>query len=408
MKVESYLAFKHLLHRRKGTWAWVISLMTTGSVALGVAALVTTLSVMTGFREDIQTKILGVQPHVILFPWGRSLDPQDPALQTTLNHQKEVLVWSPYVNGQLLIGHESQNSGAIVKGIDTDQELKVVNVKDRLILGQWKDLEIHAHNSSIILGRELARTLGVTVGDQVWAIAPADLANSMTAIPKMRQFSVRGILQTGYYEWDTSLVYMGLPEAQKLFGLGSGVSAIGVKVNNIDKAEEVAKELQKTLQGKALATSWLAMNRNLFSALKTEKRMMFIILILVTIVASFMIVSNLLLTVTQRTREIGILKAMGADSRRIHKIFLIEGVLMGGIGTLTGLGLGLALSELIATTRLISLPADVYYIDKLPVKIAGPDLIMVALAAGTITLLAALYPAHRASRLDPLEAIRFG
>ena len=409
MNVETYLALTHLVSRRKGAWAWVVSLMTTASVALGVAALVITLAVMTGFREDIQSKILGVQPHIILTPWGNSLNAQDPRFENTLKGDKEVLAWSPFISGQLLIGFQGQNSGAIVKGIDPQKELSVVDLKSRLIKGNWDDLARSvAGKPAVFLGSELARSLGVRVGDEIWGVAPGDLANSLGGVPRVRRFGVRGILETGYYEWDTSLAVMDLGQARTLFGV-SGASGIGVRIRDLDDAEKVAQRLRVSLGGAALATSWLAMNRNLFSALALEKKVMFIILILVTLVASFMIVSNLLLNVTQRVKEIGILRAMGATSGVIHKTFMIEGVLMGATGTGLGLIVGLFISKLIAVTKLISLPSDVYYIDKLPAKVVlWPDVCLIALAAGTITFLATLYPAHRAAKLDPLEAIRFG
>lgn len=409
MNIETYLATKHLFSRHKGAWAWIVSLMTTGSVALGVAALVITLAVMTGFREDIQTKILGIQPHVVLLPWGRSLNPRDPKIMKALEHERDVVAWSPYINGQLLIGHQGQNSGAAVKGIDPEREPSVADLRGRLIEGHWEDLNKRLHDKpSIILGRELARNLGVHIGDVVWGVSPGDLARSLGGVPRVRQFSIGGILESGLYDYDTTLVYMNLPQAQELLGIAPEVSGIGIKIRRFDKADEVSRRLQTSIGGGVWATSWLALNKNLFSALALEKRMMFLILILVTLVSSFMIVSNLLLTVSQRVKEIGILRAMGAPPACIHKIFLIEGMLMGGTGTAAGLGVGVVLSQMLNKTKFISLPADVYYIDKLPAKVAWPDILAIALAAGTITLLATLYPARRAARLDPLEAIRFG
>jgi lipoprotein-releasing system permease protein len=260
----------------------------------------------------------------------------------------------------------------------------------------------------IFIGQELARNIGARIGDNVWAITPGSIGISAFSIPKAHLFRVEGYLQTGLYEYDAAMALIGMKQAQALFGMKADVSEIGVRLKNIDDAEAMAKQLQLELNGRYWVRSWLALNKNLFSALKLEKAVMFIILTLVTLVSSFMIVSNLLLIITQKVREIGILRAMGADAGLIHRTFLLKGFLMGAIGTLVGLILGVGISILLAKTNLIKLPADVYYIDKLPIRLDPMDILMVVTAAVGIVLVATLFPARKAAKLDPIEAIRYG
>jgi lipoprotein-releasing system permease protein len=410
MAAELYLARRYLFNHRPGAWGWLIGWMATGSVALGVAALIVTLAVMTGFRQDIRDKILGVQPHVIVSAFNGRLDPADPALPRALDNQPDILAWSPYVSGQVLIGRGQQSSGAMVKGVDPKLEPKIANLNAKIVSGDWSALAATEGEGRprIILGQELARNLGARLGDTVWLITPGSIGVSALSIPKAHLFIVSGIVQSGLYDYDSTLAYVAIPPAQKLFGMENAVSGIGVRVRDAEDSDRVSREVAMRFEGKYWVRSWLSLNRNLFSALKLEKTVMFIILTMVTLVASVMIVSNLLLSITQKVREIGILRAMGATGASVRHVFLLQGALMGVVGTLIGTSIGIALSVLLERTQLIKLPADVYYIDRLPVRIEAADVGMVVFAACFIVLAATLYPAHRATQVDPLEAIRYG
>ncbi len=411
MPAELYLARRYLFNHRPGAWGWLIGWMATGSVALGVAALIVTLAVMTGFREDIRQKILGVQPHVILSAFDGRLDATRPKIAEILNATPEILAWSPYVSGQVLIGRGAQSSGAMVKGIDPVKEPTVANLTAKLVSGKWETLSLTSGEPAhprIILGQELARNLGARLGDTVWIITPGSVGLSALSIPKANLFIVSGVVQSGLYDYDSTLAYVDLPAAQTLFGLGGSVSGIGARIKDPDDCDRVAKTLATKFDGDYWVRSWLSLNRNLFSALKLEKTVMFVILTMVTLVASVMIVSNLLLSITQKVKEIGILRAMGATGATIRRVFLIQGALMGVVGTAIGATLGIAISILLAKTQLIKLPADVYYIDRLPVRIEAADVATVVFAAVFIVIAATLYPANRATELDPLEAIRYG
>ncbi len=411
MSAELYLAFRYLTNRRQGAYGWMIGWLATGSVALGVASLIITLAVMTGFREDIREKILGVQPHIFVTGFMGQIDPASADLSKVLDTEPTIAGWSPYVSGQVLIGHGSQSSGAMMKGIDPAREPTVANLEKKLIHGKWEHLSLGITKESkprIFLGAELARNIGTKVGETVWVITPGSIGLTALSIPQAHLFLVAGIVQSGLYDYDSSLAYIDLKPAQSLFDMGNMISGVGLRLKNVEDADAVARTLQRRFEGAYWVQSWLSRNRNLFSALKLEKTVMFIILTLVTLVASVMIVSNLLLSITQKIKEIGILRAMGATKATIHRIFLFQGIIMGVAGTLIGTVLGIGISVLLARTNLIQLPADVYYIDKLPVRLDPIDIITVVFAAVVIVLLATLYPARRAAELDPLDAIRYG
>lgn len=413
MSPELYLARRYLFDPQPGASRnSIISWIATGSVALGVAALITTLAVMSGFRNDIQNKILGVQPHLILTnPFESAPEPTIDA-GAILSQEKEVLAWAPFVSGQVLMGHGGSSSGAYVKGIDPTIEPKVSQLEKKLIHGSWGDLssspERNGEKPGIFLGQELARNIGVRTGDQIWFITSGSMGLATFTLPEAHIFIVKGIIQSGLYDYDSTIAYIDLNWAKKLFVKNGGLSGIGVRLRDPDKAQALSKTIQEKLGGQYWVRSWLSLNQNLFSALKLEKTVMFIILILITLVASFMIVSNLLLIISQKVKEIGILRAMGATSGTIRKIFLLQGLLMGFVGNIIGIFLGLGLSSILAKTNLIKLPADVYYIDKLPVQINSIDVLIVFMTSSIIVLLATTYPAHKASQLDPLDAIRYG
>lgn len=383
--------------------------MATGSVALGVAALIVTLAVMSGFRDDIRSKILGVQPHVMISAAIDTLDPSDPSIAQILGNDSNVAAWSPYVMNQVLIGRRSQSSGAMLKGVDAAREPDVANVREKLDQAIWSDLEGKTTTKpAIFLGQELARNIGARKGDTVWMMVPSSLGQAAFSVPKAHTFEVAGFVQTGLYDYDSSLTYINITEAQKMFGYGRNASGVGVRLKNPERAEDSAKKLQMDFEGRYWVRSWLSLNKNLFSALKLEKTVMFIILTMVTLVSSFMIVSNLLLIITQKVREIGILRAMGAPSSFIRSLFLYQGTIMGLLGTAIGVAIGIGVSLILANTNLIQLPADVYYIDKLPIKLDPLDITVVVLAAIAIVFIATLFPAKKATDIDPIEAIRYG
>jgi lipoprotein-releasing system permease protein len=406
---ELFLALRYLKGSRRTMGGSLTSVIAVAGVAVGVAALVATLAVMTGFREDIRAKILGAQPHLLIQPASSSgLLEQD--YSDRFEGIGEAEAWSPYVMGQALAKSEGGTQGVVVKGVDPVREQRVTGLGQRVIEGEWETLSdpeiVSAKVAPIFLGKELAQGLRVGVGDPLLLAVPSGDPTGMGSLPFFFSFTVAGILQTGLYDYDSSLAVVALPTAQKIFNVKGRYSGIGVRLENADEFAGPAIKIQQRFSSEAMVRSWLGMNRPLFAALKLEKIVMFLILALITLVAAFTILSNLLLVTAQRTREIGILRAMGATRGAIQRIFLLKGFLMGLLGTGFGLALGLGISVVLKHYEFVKLPADVYYVERLPVTIVPGDVALVAVAAILIVLLATLYPARSASKLDALDAIR--
>jgi lipoprotein-releasing system permease protein len=260
----------------------------------------------------------------------------------------------------------------------------------------------------VILGTELARTLRVVQGDWVYLLSPRGMISPMGHLPSMRRFRVTGVFESGMYEYDGSFAYIRLADAQQLLRLGKGVTGIEVRVADVYRADRIAADIVKRLGFPFWARDWMRMNQNLFSALKLEKTAMFIILTLIVLVAAFNIASTLIMTVMAKTRDIAILKAMGATNRSIRRIFVLNGMIIGAVGTTLGVALGATLCALLDRYKFIKLPGDVYYFTTLPVNLRVMDVLVIAVAAMLICFLATLYPANQASRLNPVEAIRYG
>ena len=402
MPFSFFLALRYLRGNRYTLGGTLTSVIAVASVTVGVAALIATLAVMTGFREDIRRKILGAQPHLIVLSQTGSMPEGD--YSSVFSGIKEVVAWSPFVMEQGLLKGASTTQGVIVKGVDPIRESAVTGLSGHVRTGRWESLS--SSTPTVFLGTELARTLNVSEGDSLLLVVPSPSASLFGGLPAIHRLSVGGTLETGLYDYDANLAVLSLPVAQQAFDKPHSWSGIGVKVEDPDDPFGVSFRIQKNLGSSAYVRSWLAMNRNLFAALKLEKVVMFLILALITLVAAFTILSNLILVTAQKTREIGILKAMGATEGLIGRAFLIKGLLLGLFGTGSGTLLGLAISWFLKTYQVVQLPADIYYVERLPVTVVPSDVMMVAGAALGIVLIATLYPARIASKLDALTAIR--
>jgi lipoprotein-releasing system permease protein len=324
---------------------------------------------------------------------------------------------APFIFNQVMLSSESNVSGVVIKGIDPDRVGKVTELAHNMKAGRLQDLMEKGKNeySGIILGVELAKHLGVSLNDAIQVISPLGTMTPMGMMPKMKRFRVVGIFYSGMYEYDNTMAYVSLESAQKFFGMGNRVTGIEIKTNDIYKVKEIGKEIRQKMGFPFWTKDWMEMNRNLFSALKLEKIAMFIILVLIVLVAAFNIISTLIMVVMEKHKDIAILKSMGSPSKGILKIFVIEGGVIGLVGTILGtiLGLGAAFNlekitgfvENLFGFKILS--SDVYYIDKLPSQVNPMDVVMIVVTAILISLLATLYPAWRASKLDPAEALRY-
>lgn len=402
MSIELFIAWRYLKARRKGVFTLLTSLIAVGGITLGVAALIITLAVMSGFHNDIKSKILGIQPHLVITRNNYEPFYDYAAVCEGLAKDSRVTGSSPFVYGQTIIRRGGLSTGAAVKGIDPEKEDRLVGLNKAMLSEKAEKFVIN--DGEIVLGMELAQNIGVTAGQEVVLMTPGMYA----MVPQMRKYTVARLFHSGMYEYDANLAYLNLKEAQRLFAMKDGVTGIGVAVMDWNEADNTGIEIQKGLGGGFWVRSWQRMNRNLFAALKLEKIMMFIILALIILVAAFNIISNLLLLTVEKTKEIGILSALGFAKARIARIFFIEGLILGISGIVSGVAAGCGVSLLLKKYKFVQLPADIYYLDSLPVSIVPGDVALVVCAALAITLIASIYPAYQVTKLDPLEAIRYG
>ena len=413
MSYELFIGLRYLKAKRKQTFVSLITLISIAGVMVGVTALIVVIAVMNGFKEDLQDKILGVTSHVVISRFDGNIS-KYPEVRKKVEEVSGVNAATPFIYTQVMISSRKGISGAVLRGIEPQTASKVINLQKNLRAGSLKELE--AENKpegmratpGIILGNELARNIGASRGEPVTVISPLGRLTPLGRVPRSQTFRVAGIFDSGMYEYDSTIAYVSLWAAQRFLGIGDRVTGIEVRVDDIYEADRVARAIGKALDGYPYwSRDWMRMNKNLFSALKLEKIVMFIILTLIIVVAAFNIVGTLTMVVVEKTRDIAILKSMGATRRSIMKIFLIEGAVIGLVGTLLGLLGGYTLCTLLATYKFIELPSDVYYISTLPVQMNPLDVALIALAAIVITLAASVYPAWQASRFDPAEAIRY-
>jgi len=412
MNFELFVSLRYLLAKRRQTFISLITFISIAGVAVGVMALIVVLAVMNGFQDDLRNRILGITSHAIVGSFNGTFSDYQHLLEE-VEKEPGVMAATPFIHAQVMISSGKSVSGALLRGIDPQTAAGVINIQENMIRGNLGDLRSEKAAGEgppvqgIILGVELCNNLGVRQGEWVTVISPSGRLTPMGQVPKSKLFQVVGVLQSGMYEYDNTLAYISLSAAQQFLGLADVVSGIEMRLEDIYLAREVADSLRTRLGLPYWVRDWMQMNRNLFSALKLEKVVMFIILTLIILVAAFNIVSSLIMLVMEKTRDIAILKAMGATTSSIRKIFVMEGFLIGTSGTILGLLGGFALCSLLKKYQFIELPRDVYYISTLPVKLELSDVGMIALSAIVISLAATFYPSRQAARLDPAEALRY-
>lgn len=407
MSFELFIAWRYLKAERKGLFAVVTTAIGVAGVMVGVAALITTLSVMNGFQTDIQKKVIGAQAHLMVYG-ARTAEEFDRAARV-MRSDPEVSATAPFVMGQAILSVGDRTIGIVMKGLDPEQEFKVNSLAASVTEGSWKGLKPQGKGlPGIVLGEELARAVGVWVGGQVVLVSPKSVATPFGMIPKMQKFEVKGLLHTGYYEYDSTTGYADLAAAAKFFGVEAGATGLSARLRDLDSAQAVAQRLRARFGPGYLVRTFNDMNRTLFAALKLEKGVMFIILTLITLVASLNIASTLILRSVEKTKDIGLLKAMGATPRQIRRIFWIEGSIIGGAGVAMGLVLGLILCFVIWRFPIVELPSDIYYLSRVPVAVELWDVVAVIAMGALLSLLATVYPAFRAAKVNPVEAIHYG
>ncbi|MDA8214603.1 MAG: lipoprotein-releasing ABC transporter permease subunit [Nitrospiraceae bacterium] len=401
---QLFIALRYLKSKKRHKGISFNTVISIIGVAVGVMALLVVLSVMSGFHEDLQKKILGANAHAVVLSYKGGIEDYRSVMEK-LKNEPHVVSMSPFVLGQVMVSSGRRAHGVFLRGIEPSSELKTTDILRHIKEGSIEGLASSAN--WIILGKELSSMLGVIAGDNVNLISPVGEIGPLGMLPKVKQFKVAAIFEMGMFEYDTNLVLTDIKSAQEFFGYGSAVSGIELRLDDIYKASSVRDSVNKKMGFPYYARDWMQMNRNLFSALKLEKFAMFIILILIVLVASFNIVSTLMMNVMEKQKEIAILKAMGAKNQGIMMVFMIQGLLIGIIGTVIGVTGGYILGKIINNYEIIKLPADVYYLSKLPVKMKLVDFVTVSFSAIAISFLSTLYPSYHAAKLNPVEPLRY-
>jgi len=419
MPFELLIGLRYLKAKRRSTFISIITFISTAGVALGVMALIVVLAVMTGFEEDLKEKILGTNAHIVVIRNGGPME-EHRAVIEKLKGFKGVQAATPFIYNQVMLSSGKNVSGVVLRGIDVASDKQVTRLSSSIVEGSIDDLDPTMGSGAdttpgLMVGKELAKHLNLFLGDKVNVISPMGNITPLGMMPRMKPFRVTGIFNTGMFEYDSTLAYVSLNQAQRFFDLGDTVTGIQLKVEDVYHTDELARSINREMGVNFYARDWMQMNKNILFALKTEKVVMFIILTLIVLVAAFGIASTLFMVVMEKNRDIAILKSMGATAASIMKIFVLEGLIIGIIGTLLGVASGLLvalnLEHVINVIQKITgqnfFSKDIYYLDRFPSLVVPSDVLLISVTAILISFLATLYPAWQASRMLPAEALRY-
>jgi len=407
MSFELFVARRYLTARQKQAFISVISLISVLGVGLGVASLIVVVAVMHGFSTELRDKILGINAHMVAAVAGGAMhDYRD--LMAKAEAVPGVLGATPFVYTEVMLSSPRGVKGVVLRGVDPASAGKVLALPKEMIVGSLDDLEIPGPFPGIVLGRELADRLGLVVGETVNLMSPAGKESAAGFSPKVKTFVLRGLFKSGMYEYDSTLAYVTIPAAQELLGFKRDIATgIELKVADVDAVDSLAPKVRTALGGPPLfVRTWIDMNGNLFKALHLEKTAMFVILVMIVVVGCFSIITTLIMLVMEKTRDIAILMSMGATPAAIRKIFMLQGIIIGVVGTALGYALGLGLALALEKYQFIKIPGDVYPMDHLPVRLDWPDMVIIGVTALALCFLATMYPARQAARLSPVEALR--
>ena len=414
---ELLIGLRYLKAKRKSTFISIITFISTAGVTLGVMALIVVLAVMTGFERDLKEKILGTNAHLVVTRSGSAMQDYRPLMEK-FKKMPGVESATPFIYNQVMLSSGKYVSGVVLRGIDPVTDRQVTRLSKSIVQGGMEFLDppaVSMQEPGILIGKELSRHLNLFLGDRVNVVSPTGTITPLGMMPKMKPFRVVGIFNTGMFEYDSTLAYVSLSQAQQFFDLGDTVTGIQLKVKDVYATSELARQINRDLGPELYARDWMQMNKNILFALKTEKVVMFIILTLIVLVAAFGIASTLFMVVMEKTKDIAILKAMGAPATSIMKIFVLEGLIIGFSGTVLGVASGLLvafnLEPIINLVQKVTgknfFSKDIYYLDHFPSHVVAADVVVISITAIVISFVATLYPAWQASRMLPAEAIRY-
>jgi lipoprotein-releasing system permease protein len=411
MSFVTFVSGRYLRTRQKRAFISLITVLSIAGVTVGVMALIVVIAVMAGFETDLKSRIMGIRPHLVITKnQGRFTD-YNQVLQK-VESIAGIEMASAYITTQVVLRTTTRAAGAILKGIDAVRgDSGITGVDSSRLVNPAAAKDAPRKNKilpGIILGKELATNLGVIRGDTVYIISPRGMLSPAGHIPAMIKFQVVDRFESGMYEFDGTLLFVDLIQAQKMLRMPASVSGLEIRLKDMDQVQEISTVLEPILGHDYTIENWKQINRNLFSALRLEKTVMFIILALIVLVAAFNIAGSLVMMVMEKRKDIAILKTMGATARSIRRIFVIKGLMIGLVGTVLGTSAGVVVCTLLKRYSFIHLPADVYYISALPVSLKPSDVLLIAFSALCICFAATLYPARQAAGIDPVEAIRHG
>ncbi|MHB8053855.1 MAG: ABC transporter permease [Candidatus Aminicenantales bacterium] len=406
MGYERFIAKRYLTARRKQAFISVITVISTAGITIGVAALIIAVALITGFQRDVQTKILGATSHLMVSEMmGEGLSDYE-TVAAKIRPLPGVISVSPVAYGMVLFQGPAKSQGAMLKGMDLVQEAKQQPWLRALESGAIPEKK-NGPREGILLGRDLAFSIGAGVGDIVTVVTASSRVGPLGMVPRIKPFQVTGIFRTGLYEFDSTTALADLSAAQKFLGLGNRVSYLQVMIRDIFAADRYKSELKRVLSPLTYVTTWTELNQSLFSALKLEKNIIFLTITLIVIVAALNIIATLILMVMEKTRDIGILMALGATPAEIRKIFFLQGAMIGIVGTALGTALGLLWCLAANTFKLIRVPVDIYQIPYVPFRIAILDLLLIIGVSLSISFLSTLFPSHRAAKINPVTALKY-
>ena len=407
MSFELFFSLRYLKAKRRQGFISIITGISILGIMIGVMALIVVLAVMNGYREDLLKKILGVNSHIFILSYEGGITDTEEVMRSA-TAVEGVISATPFIYSQVMVKKDENISGAILRGVDPDTGGKVINIDSMIRGGSLSVLDKYETGlKGVIIGVELSKQIGALPGDAVTLVSPVGKLTPLGRVANEDQFIVKGLFESGMYEYDNSLLYISLNDAKDFLSLGDDVTGIELRIKDIQKSDEVSRAVQDKLGYPYWTKDWKMMNRSLFSAIKLEKVTMFIILTMIILVGALNIISSLVMLVMEKHRDISILRTMGASSKSIMYIFLFQGLFVGLAGTFLGLISGTFLCQILEKYKFIKLPADVYYITTLPVQMEWMDTFLISLAALFISFIATIFPSRQAATVNPVESLRY-
>jgi len=407
MSFELFFSLRYLKAKRRQGFISIITGISILGIMIGVMALIVVLAVMNGYREDLLKKILGVNSHIFILSYEGGIRDTEEVM-TSATAVEGVISATPFIYSQVMVKKGENISGAILRGVDPDTGGKVINIDSMIRGGSLSVLESSETGlKGVIIGVELSKQIGALPGDAITLVSPVGKLTPLGRVANEDQFIVKGLFESGMYEYDNSLLYISLNDARDFLSLGDDVTGIELRIKDIQESDEISRAVQEKLGYPYWTKDWKMMNRSLFSAIKLEKVTMFIILTMIILVGALNIISSLVMLVMEKHRDISILRTMGASSKSIMYIFLFQGLFVGLAGTFLGLISGTFLCQILEKYKFIKLPADVYYITTLPVQMEWMDTFLISLAALFISFIATIFPSRQAATVNPVESLRY-